>query len=365
MKITAAVARNKGAAFSIEQLELEEPRPDEVLVRIVGVGICHTDVKAWQQIRPVPLPVVLGHEGSGIVEAVGSQVNKVEPGDHVVMSYHSCGTCANCQNGQPAYCELTVTLNFGAMRLDGTTPFTRLEETIHGPFFGQSSFATYALASERNVTRVSQDAPLEILGPLGCGIQTGAGAVLNSLQAQPGTSIAVYGVGSVGLSAVLAAVAAGCTTIIAVDVQGNRLELALELGATHAINPTEVDPVRASRDIQTGGTDYALDTSGRADVFRQAVDSIRVAGTCGLIGGMAPGQEVCMEANHLLLGRRVRGIIQGDSVPDIFIPHLIDLHLQGRFPFDRLVTFYALDQINDAITDMKSGKVIKPIMRMT
>lgn len=366
MKISAAVVREKGGPFSVETLDLEAPRADEVLVRIVGVGVCHTDLKARDQIRPVPLPVVLGHEGAGVVEQVGRQVTKVRPGDHVVLSYHACGLCANCQSGHPAYCKLVIPCNFGGSRLDGSTPLRQHDEVIHGAFFNQSSFATYALASERNVVNVRADAPLEILGPLGCGLQTGAGAVLNSLQARAGTSIAIFGVGSVGLSAVMAAVIAGCTTIIAVDIKPNRLALARELGATHTINSAEVDdPVKAIRDISDDGVDYALDTSAQPAVFRQAVDSLKILGVCGLIGGNAPGVEVKLEINHLLLGRTVRGIVQGDSIPDIFIPRLIDLHLQGRFPFDRLIEFYILDEINQACTDAESGKAIKPVLRFT
>ena len=363
MQVIAAVVREKGCPFIIETLELETPRANEVLVRIVGVGVCHTDLKVRDGIRPAPLPIVLGHEGSGVVEQVGSDVTKVQPGDHVVLSYNSCGLCANCQSGHAAYCQHLIPCNFGGTRPDGSTPLQRDGEIVHGVFFGQSSFATYALASERNVVKVRRDAPLEMLGPLGCGIQTGAGAVLNSLQARAGTSIAIFGVGSVGLSAVMAAVVAGCTTIIAVDIKSNRLDVARKLGATHTINSTEIDnPVSAIREISNGGVDYSLDTSAQPAVFRQAVDSLKILGTCGLIGGASAGVEVNLEINHLLLGRTVRGIIQGDSIPDIFIPRLIDLYLQGRFPFDRLIQFYALEEINQAVEDSEMGKVLKPVL---
>lgn len=365
MKISAALVREKGGPFSIETLDLDAPRADEVLVRIVGVGVCHTDLKVRDQVRPVPLPIVLGHEGAGIVEQVGRQVSKVQPGDHVVLSYHSCGLCVNCQNGRPAYCQHAISGNFGGTRLDGSTTLRQGEAVIYGAFFNQSSFATYALASERNVVKVRPDAPLEMLGPLGCGVQTGAGAVLNSLEVRAGTSIAIFGVGSVGLSAVMGAVIAGCTSIIAVDVRPNRLALALELGATHTINSAEIeDPANVVRDISGGGVDYALDTSAQPAVFRQAVDSLKILGVCGLIGGSASGVEVHLEINHLLLGRTVRGIIQGDSIPDIFIPRLIDLYLQGRFPFDRLIKFYNLEEINQACADVAAGRVLKPVLRL-
>jgi aryl-alcohol dehydrogenase len=232
-------------------------------------------------------------------------------------------------------------------------------------FFGQSSFADYALATERNVVKVRQDAPLELLGPLVYGIQTGAGAVLNSLMAEAGSSMAIFGAGSVGLSAVMAARVAGCTTIIAVDLDPGRLQIARELGATHAISGAETsDVVEAIQDVSGGGVEYALDTTSNPAVFRQAVDSLKMLGTCGLIGGMAPGTEVHIEANHLLPGRTVRGIIQGDSIPQVFIPRLIELYMQGRFPFDRLIRFYELEEINQARADMGARESIKPVLRV-
>jgi aryl-alcohol dehydrogenase len=363
MEIKAAVAWEKGKPFTIETLNLEAPRANEVLVRIVGVGVCHTDLKVRDGTRPIPYPIVLGHEGSGVVEEVGSQVTKVMPGDHVVLTYNSCGLCPHCRNGHAAYCQQVIELSFGGQRPDGSTPLSRRGAPIHGYFFGQSSFATYALATERNAVKVRRDAPLELLGPLGCGFQTGAGAVLNSLQAEAGSSIVIFGVGSVGLSAVMGAAVAGCTTIIAVDRQPSRLALAHELGATHVINNQDMDdPVPFIKET-TGGVNYALDTTGQPAIFQQAFNSLAVLGVCGLIGGMAPGMEVCLEANHLLIGRTVRGIIQGDSIPDIFIPRLIDLFVNGRFPIDRLITQYPLDAINQAGDDMHAGTTIKPVLR--
>ena len=232
-------------------------------------------------------------------------------------------------------------------------------------FFGQSSFAEFALANRRNVVRVRKDAPLEILGPLGCGLQTGAGAVLNSLAAEAGSSIVVFGAGSVGLSAVMAAVVAGCSPIIAIDIDAGRLELAHELGATQTYNGSETpELVEAIQDVSGGGVDYSLDTTSNPAAFRQAVDSLRMLGTCGLIGGMVAGTEVCIEANHLLPGRSVRGIIQGDSVPQSFIPRLVDLYMAGRFPFDRLIRIYELEEINQACADMGAGSTIKPVLHI-
>jgi aryl-alcohol dehydrogenase len=364
MQIRAAVAAAKSEPFSIEALELEEPRDDEVLVRMVGVGICHTDLIVRDQYYPTPLPAVLGHEGAGVVERVGGRVTKVQPGDHVVLSYLSCGACPNCQQGQMVYCPYLFALNFGGGRLDGSKALRRGGRAISSHFFGQSSFATQAIANQRNVVKVPAHAPLDLLGPLGCGIQTGAGAVMNSLNPRAGSSIAVFGAGSVGTSAIMAARTVGCTTIIAIDVKPSRLALARELGATHTVDPSEADPVEAIRKLTGGGVDYSLETTAEAAVFRQAVDALDVPGVCGLIGAAPLGTEATFDMNSILFGRTIRGIVEGNSVPDVFIPRLIELHGQGRFPFDRLIQFYPLDQINRAAEDSLAGRTMKPVLRL-
>jgi aryl-alcohol dehydrogenase len=254
--------------------------------------------------------------------------------------------------------------NFAANRPDGSAVMHQGNQTINGSFFGQSSFATYALAYEQNVVKVRKDAPLDILGPLGCGIQTGAGGVLNALRPKAGSSIAIFGTGSVGLSAIMAAKVAGCTTIIGVDVNPKRLELALELGATHVINGMQSDPVKEILAITGIGVNYSIEATAIPKVLRQAVDSLALLGVCGVIGAAPLGTEVSLDVNSIMFGRTVRGIIEGDSIPDIFIPQMIDLYMQGRFPFDRLITFYTLDQINQAAHDSESGSVLKPVLRM-
>ena len=366
MEIEAAVLRQTGRPFQIETLQLEPPRHDEVQVQIVGVGICHTDVKMADGYRPeMPLPVVLGHEGAGIVMAIGSAVTKVAVGDHVVLTFNSCGQCDNCQSGHPAVCDDVGFLSFGCARpSDGSSPLSQNGAVVAGYYFGQSSFATYATATERNVVKVSKDVPLELLGPLGCGVQTGAGAVLNALDVEAGASIAIFGTGSVGLSAVMASVVASATTIIAVDLNAARLELARELGATHTLNPSETpDLVAAIKQICDGkGAHYSIDTTNVPTVVRQAFDCLRIRGTYGHVGG--GGVELTFDAGQLLFGRKIIGIVQGDSVPDIFIPRLIDLYQQGRFPFDKLATYYRLDEINQAVADMHAGATIKPILRI-
>ena len=365
LQIQAAVLRETSAPFQIERLQMEAPRHDEVQVQIVGAGICHTDVKMAGGYLPLPLPVVLGHEGAGIVTAVGSGVRKVQVGDHVVLSFNSCGYCDNCQSGHPAVCDEVGFLSFGCERpSDGSSPLSQNGAVVHGYFFGQSSFATHAITTERNVVKVPRDVPLELLGPLGCGIQTGAGAVLNSLQVEAGTTLAVFGTGSVGLSAIMAAVIAGATTIIAIDLNESRLALAQELGASHALNPQNTpDLVAAIKEICDGkGAHYSLDTTNVPAVVRQAFDCLRIRGTYAHVGGT--GTELTFSSSQLIFGRTIMGVVQGDSVPDIFIPRLIELYRRGEFPFDRLVTYYDFADINQAVGDMHAGITIKPILRM-
>jgi len=363
-EIKAAVVRKTGGPFQIETLVLEEPRPDEVLIRIVATGMCHTDMVARDQLYTVPMPVVLGHEGAGVVEGVGSNVKKIAPGDHVVLTYMWCGHCTPCLNGDLTYCANFYPLNFGGAREDGSTATHDKQGAVRDHFFGQSSFGTSALAHERNVVKVPTNAPLELLGPLGCGIQTGAGAVMNGLKVRPGSSFAAFGGGAVGLSAVMAARVAGATAIIAVDVVPSRLALAKELGATHTVNSRETDPVEAVQKITGGGADYTLESSGRPAVLRQAIDALAIKGVCGIVGAPALGTEASFDVNGVMTaGKRIIGIIEGDSVPDLFIPSLVELYAQGRFPFDRLVKFYSLDQINQAAEDSEKGLTIKPIVR--
>jgi aryl-alcohol dehydrogenase len=363
MLTRAAIVHEPHGPFLVEELEVDKLRSDEVLIRIAGTGICHTDLICRDQVYPVPLPGIFGHEGSGVVENVGSSVTKVVPGDHVVLSFQSCGSCSGCLRGEPAHCENIFQCNFSGVRSDGTTTYKKDSQNIHGNFFNQSSFSELAIASERNTVKVKREAPLELLGPLGCGIQTGAGAVINSLKPAAGSSIAIFGCGSVGLAAVMAANVVGCTDIIAIDLLSQRLELAKELGATRTITPGQKDVVEQIQECTSGGVDFSLECSGLPAVLRQAIDSMNNTGTCGLIGAAPPGTECNIDMNSIMFGRTLKGVIEGDSVPDIFIPQLIDLYLQGRFPFDRLVTYYDLADIEKAVQDMEEGKVIKPVVK--
>jgi len=365
MNIRGAVARAPKAALILEDLTLDSPRDDEVLVRVTATGVCHTDIAMRDQVFPVPQPIVLGHEGAGIVEKVGGSVRKVRVGDPVVMTYHSCGHCPNCYSAKRSYCHDFFACNFGGSRADGSTALSSDDEPVHSHFFGQSSFATHAVCNERNVIKVPGNVPLELLGPLACGIQTGAGAVMNALRLREGNSLAVFGTGSVGLSAIMAAVLCGASTIVAIDLNEDRLTLARELGATHVINPARMDVPAAVRTLIDAGLDFSLDTTGLPTVIRTAVDILAPLGVCGLLGASDVSAEVSLNIAHLMTaGRSVRGIIEGDSIPELFIPTLIELYRQGRFPFDRLVRFYSFDSINEAIQDSESGRAIKAIVRM-
>ena len=366
MKITAAVTRATRSPMTLETLDLDAPRDEEILVRVVATGVCHTDIAMRDQAFPVPQPVVLGHEGAGVVTQVGAAVTSVVPGDHVVMSYNSCGACPSCAAGAATYCYDFFGRNFAAVRADGTTPISNGSGKIHGNFFGQSSFADYALCNERNVVKVSKDVPLEMLAPLACGVQTGAGAVLNAFKIARGQSFAVFGAGSVGLSAVMAAAAAGASPIIAVDLLESRLALARELGATHTVNPSSVDPAQEIVRLTGAGVDFALEATGIPAVIRQAVESLAPRGVCGILGAAPGGSEMTLDVLHLMTGgRMLRGIVEGDANPNVFIPMLIDLYRDGRFPFDRLIRYYPFEAINEAIEDSESGRVVKAVVRMS
>jgi aryl-alcohol dehydrogenase len=354
-KIRAAVLRKRGGPLKIESLELEGPRDDELLVRLIASGICHTDIGFVDDWDSSDEPVVLGHEGAGVVEEVGRRVKGIAPGDHVVLSYQSCGRCSPCRHGRPADCDRLYEVNFGFMRLDGSNALWR--SGVRGHFFGQSSFATHSLATRRNVVVVPRELPLELLAPLGCGMQTGAGTVMNSLAVPAGAGIAVFGTGAVGLAAVMAARIVGATPIIGVDIVPWRLELALELGATYTIDARREDVAARIAGITGSGVHFVVDTTGEPELVRLAVDALKPKGRVALLTGD-------MTDRTSLQGKKAIGIVQGDAVPQHFIPKMIDLYREGRFPFDRLVKYYPFTDINQAIADSRRGDTIKPVLRI-
>ena len=355
-RIQAAVLRKRGGPLKIESLELEGPRDDEVLVGLVASGICHTDIDFCDGWSEADQAVVLGHEGAGVVEEVGKSVKGLKRGDHVVLSYQSCGSCPQCRRGNPAHCHRFYEANFGFQRLDGSNALKR--SGVRGHFFGQSSFATHSLATERNLVKVSKDLSLEVLSPLGCGLQTGAGTVMNSLKVPKGASLAIFGTGAVGLAAVMAARLVGANPIIGVDLRPKRLQLALLLGATHAIDNRHQDIASRIVDITSSGVDYVVETTASSEMHQLAIEVLNPHGVVALLTG-----EIGTSA--LPEGRKTLGIIQGDAVPQKFIPKLINLYKSGHFPFSRLVKFYSFSEINRAISDAKRGITIKPVLRIS
>lgn len=363
----AAVARVPKGDFAVETISIEAPRAGEVLVKIAGVGLCHTDLIFRDQFVPYALPAILGHEGAGIVEAVGEGVTSVAVGDRVVLGFSSCGDCPRCDEGLPSYCRSFVPMNYAGMRLeDGSTACCAGEERVGTHFFGQSSFATHAITRERNLVKVTDSsAPLELLGPLGCGFQTGAGGVMRSLACHKGSTIAVFGGGPVGLAAVMGAVIQGCSTIILVEPMDTRRAVGLDLGATHVINPNNAgDLAEELRAIVPAGLDYAFDTSGVVPVIEAGIAALGSHGAIGLVGvPKDPADSISVNIAALMTpGLRIIGIIEGDSDPQTFIPELLSHHAGGRFPFDRLIRTYKLADINEAVAAQARGECIKAVL---
>lgn len=360
----AAVVESGGAPFTLSEVVLDDPAPHEAVVRLVAAGLCHTDLGVASGGLPFPLPGVLGHEGAGVVESVGSAVTGVAPGDHVVLSFTSCGDCRNCHGGHPAYCATWLPMNLiGGRRADGTGTISRDGEPLGGHFFGQSSFAERALVDERSLVKVDPDVPLESIAPLGCGVQTGVGAVWNVLKPVAGAAIVVLGAGAVGLSAVMAAALSPATTIIAVDRVAERLALAKELGATHTVDAGQSALGEAVAQITGGqGADGIVETTGSTAVLRQGVDALAARGTLVVVGAPPFGSEVALDVNGLLGGKQVVGLTLGDSETQTFIPALVELVKAGRLPLDRLIGTYPFADIDQAVRDMTAGKTIKPVL---
>ncbi|KOV96915.1 alcohol dehydrogenase [Streptomyces sp. NRRL B-1140] len=360
----AAVVESGGAPFTLSEVVLDEPGPHEALVRMAATGLCHTDLGVASGGLPFPLPGVLGHEGAGVVEAVGPAVTGITPGDHVLLSFTSCGDCRNCRGGHPAYCATWLPLNLlGGSRADGTSTISRDGESLGGHFFGQSSFAERALADERSLVKVDPEVPLESIAPLGCGVQTGVGAVWNVLRPETGGTVVVLGAGAVGLSAVMAAALTPATRIVAVDRVAERLAMAKELGATHTVDTSGTDLAAALDGITGGqGADGVVETTGNVGVLRQGVDALAARGTLVVVGAPPFGTEVSLDVNGLLGGKRVVGLTLGDSETQTMIPALVALVKDGRLPLHRLIATYPFADIGRAVQDMRSGKTIKPVL---
>ncbi len=367
--IRALVVEAKDGPFLEQELQLEEPARGEVLVRVVAAGVCHTDQITRHGDMPMPFPAVLGHEGAGVVESVGEGVTEVAPGDKVIIGWPSCGECRNCLDGEPRYCLRTGEALVSGRRFKGekagTSAYSRNGEVINGHFFGQSSFATYSITSADALVKVPDDTPVELLGPLACGLGTGAGAVLNEAKPRLGDSVLIVGVGAVGLAAVMAARNSGVTRIIVADLHDNRLELAKEFGATHTINSGSTDLVDGVKQITGSTVDFAFDCTGVIAVIEQMAETVGMLGTLVLVGGAPANARFSLDHLSTLWGKRVIGVLGGGGRSGQLIPALVDLYKQGRFPFDKLVRYYEMGEIEQALKDSASGEVIKPILRIS
>lgn len=365
IRIQSAVLRPDTNRLTIEELDLAPPRAGEVLVRLVACGICHTDM-VLRDASITRRPVVLGHEGAGIVEQVGEGVDRVQAGDRVILSFASCGRCRFCREHTPGYCEQFFPLNFAGARADGSTSLSRAGEVVHSHIFGQSSFSTHTVCAARNLVKVDDTLPLQLLGPFGCGFQTGAGAILNSLPVTKDSRVLILGAGSVGLAAVMAAsYIAAAHTVIAADQQLARRQLAASVGASHTLGGAATELADQLRAICPQGLDVILDTTGCLSLIETCLPLLAPRGTLGLVASYAPGARLPVDVVQLFTGgRRIQGIMEGDSDIHTFIPALIEHYRQGRFPVDKLVRYYDFADINTAIADAESGQALKAVVLM-
>jgi aryl-alcohol dehydrogenase len=360
MDIRAAVCAGNGAPPVIESLILDDPAPDELIIKVEAAGVCHTDIgiAGWSQ-----EPRVYGHEGAGIVIATSSAVTRFKAGDRVLASFGLCGHCPNCEGGRPAYCFDGIALNIEGQRQHGPALRGPDGSTIGGAFFQQSSFATHALVTERNLVAIPDALNFVRAAPLGCGVQTGAGSVFNCLGAKEGRPLVIIGCGAVGLSAVMAGKLIGAEPIIAIDLVAERLAMAQEMGA-HAIIDGKSTAIAAQVHALTkGGATAVLDTAGSQQTFETALACLHSGGTLGVL--TLPGAfdaPVPHPGGLAFMTTSVVGIIEGDSQPDILIPRLIDEHLAGRLPHDRMIETFAFEDIASAFAASQSGSVIKPVL---
>ena len=360
MKIRAAVHRELDRPLSIEDVNLADPGPDEVLVKTAACGVCHSDLHALHGGIPSPTPAVLGHEPAGIVQEVGSRVRNVAPGDHVIACTSMfCGNCIQCVEGRPHLC-----IDRGAcMRNDDEAPrITRESETIH-QFADLGGFAEAMLLHHRAVVKIDKDIPLDRAALVGCAVTTGVGAALNTAQVTPGSSVVVFGAGGVGISVMQGARIAGARQIIAVDILDDKLQSALAFGATDIINSSKVDPVKTIRKMTGGGAEFAFEVVGIPELLEQAFYCLAPHGTAILVGAIPVGTKVAVNAGHFFLEKRIIGCMMGSNRFTVDAPRYLDLYRQGRLDLDGMVTRHEpLDQIGNAFEAMESGEVTRTVL---
>jgi aryl-alcohol dehydrogenase len=348
--------------MSLEDVELDDLRDGEILVRIDACGICHTDAK-YRHVAP--LPAVLGHEGTGVVEATGQGVSEIKAGDRVIMSYAFCGACPCCDDDKPYMCENMYEVTFTGLRADGSNSIRLDGKPISGSFFQQSSFASHAITLERTVVSIETDLPPEMLAAIPCGVQTGAGAMMNTFDVKKGESVIVFGAGTVGLSAVMAAKMIGAATIICVDVIQSRLDLAMELGATHVQNINDGGIPPRVKEVLPRGAQYAFDASATVAALEDAMECIGQGGKIAIVSFPDGGKKFPFTTKDLFLRvGSLQGTIQGHSVPRRFLPQLLEWQQKGLFPYEKLISTYDFADINRAFSDAEAGTVIKPVLLM-
>ncbi|KAF5638109.1 C2H2 transcription factor [Fusarium sp. NRRL 52700] len=372
LQTTALIAPALDGSFELKEVYLDSLQPDEALIEIHASGVCHTDLSCASGKLPCAPNAVLGHEGAGVVLEIGANVTSISPGDKVLLSFSSCGSCPGCKSDHPAYCYSFNDYNFGGKRPDGSAAMSVMKDGKKQPcystFFGQSSFAARTIVHRSSMVKVPQQTPLDLFAPLGCGIQTGVGAVFNTLDVKPDSSIAIFGVGSVGLAAVMAAKARTASRIIAIDLQPERLKLARELGATDGVlGPDQGYIIRAIKNICPPlGVDFAVDCTGVPSIIETMVASLGMRGRAATVG--APGGNAHAKIDimsHLTYGKEYVGCSEGDSNPGVLIPELIEMHAKGLLPLEKLIAYYDIKDYEHAMADMKSGKVIKPVLKWT
>jgi Zn-dependent alcohol dehydrogenase len=359
MKIKAAILYQPKTPLKVEEVDLEEPQEGEIRVKITAIGLCHTDLRAIEGDLPVPMPVVLGHEGAGIVDKVGSGVTTVKLDDHVVLAPAFCGRCRWCVTGMPILCEVFRPLRARGTLLRGQRRLRKNSQEL-SHLFSQGSFAEYVVVNQESAIKIREDAPLDKIASLACGASTGIGSVLNVARVEAGARVAIFGCGGLGLSAIMAAKLVGAGMIIGVDILENKLEAARDLGASHVINASKEDAVARILELTEGGADYTFEFVGNVSIIAEAINSVRPGGKC-ISAGAGPGQLSINTA--VLLTKTVIFPMLGFIRPTFDVPRYVDLYMQGKLPLDRLVTrAYRLSEINDAIQAMENGEVLRSVI---
>ncbi|KAF2635188.1 NAD(P)-binding protein [Massarina eburnea CBS 473.64] len=372
IETTALVVKEPKGDFELQKVILDEVREDEVLVEMKYSGICHTDIVLQQGLLPmVDFPAIFGHEGAGYIRALGSSVtNKsLKIGDPVLLSFNTCGTCKPCKTSHPAFCTTHAAVNHNAVRISDRSTPARLPDgtSVRSQYFGHSSFAKMSVVNEKCVVKcagMSEDM-MAMYAPIGCGFQTGAGTVLNVLKPGREDSIVVFGLGSVGLTALMAAKYIDAGTIIAVDIVQGKLDMGKELGATHLVNSRETkDIVQYIKEMTNGGAAYAIDCTGLLSVIEDMIECLAPLGTAALVGVPPSGKKIQIDPLTFLLdNKKLIGVIEGDSNPVEFIPKLVEMQMKGDFPIEKLCRTYPVERLKDAIQDLHTGKVIKPVLQ--